>query len=80
MIELGVMPRRVDMELRYLNFKIYDATAEVVGEGDAEKFIYEIGKKIGYARTSFSDISERTYKKYKLEVIKNIARRMYLVS
>ncbi len=78
LINSRLLPRRIDMELRYLNFKIYDATSEVVGESEAEKFINEIGKRIGYAKTNILDLSEAIYKKYKREVVENIARKMYL--
>lgn len=76
----GCMPRRVDMELRYLNFKIYDAAAMVVGKEEAQRFIYEIGRKVGYVKSSFSYLSESTYKIYKREVVENIAKSLYLVS
>ena len=70
--------RRVDNELRYLNFKIFDAVAEVVGEERASKFIEEIGSSVGYAKSGIEGISEGTYKRYKWLVKKNIARRLYL--
>ena len=80
LIESGKVVRRVEMELRYLNAKIYDAASEVVGEEYAENIIYEIGNKIGYARSEISAWSESTYKIYKREVAINIARRLYLIS
>lgn len=79
LIEEGRLPRRVEMELRYLNVKVYDATVEVVGDDNAEQFINEIGNKVGYAKTQIWDMSECTYKCYKKEVMKNIAKRLYLV-
>ena len=79
LIRSMLLPRRVDMELRYWNYKVLDATVEVVGESNAEMFIKEIGNKIGYAKTSIEDLSESTYKIYKREVVENIARRLYLV-
>ena len=70
--------RRVDTEFRYLNFKIYDATAEIVGEELAELFIYEIGNKVGYANTEVDSMSESTYKIYKKKIKDNLSVKLYL--
>ena len=70
--------RRVDNELRYLNFKIFDAAAEVVGEGRADAFISEIGGAVGYAKSCVDCLSEGTYKRYKSQVKENIAKKLYL--
>ena len=77
-IEDRMATLRTDTEFRYYNFKIFDAAAEIVGEADAEKYIEEIGERIGYAKSSFSIISEVTYKKYKSEICKNIAKKLHL--
>ena len=79
LIEGGETQRRVDTELRYYNFKIFDAAAEIVGEALAEIFIHEIGAHIGYAGSSIDSMCERTYKTYKQRVKENIAKRLYLV-
>ena len=79
LIEGREMPRRVDMELRYLNFKIYDATAEIVGEGAADMFIKEIGSGVGYAKSEIDNLSETTYKDLKRLARQNIAKRLYLI-
>lgn len=70
--------RRVDNELRYLNFKIFDAAAEVVGEARAPQYIEEIGKSVGYAKSKVENISEGAYKRFKWLIRKNIAKRLYL--
>ena len=70
--------RRVDNELRYINFKMFDAAAEIVGEARAEAFIREIGTRVGYVNSSELYMSEGTYKNYKSLVKKNIAKRLYL--
>ena len=70
--------RRVDNELRYLNFKIFDAASEVVGERRAETYISEIGNSIGYAKSQIGYLSEGSYKQNKLLVKHNIAKRLYL--
>ena len=79
-IEEKSAPKRVDTEFRYLNFKMFDAAAEIAGEGMAEKFIYEIGKRIGYAKSALSSVSESTYKTYKSLIKANIAKKLYLVA
>ena len=61
-----------------LNFKIFDAVAEIVGEARARQFIEEIGNSKGYAKSKIEYISEGTYKRYKWLIRKNIAKRMYL--
>ena len=71
--------RRTDTEFRYLNFYIYDAAAEIVGEGLAEIFIKEIGEKIGYANSAaFDHMSEATYKIRKKRVKDRIAEKLHL--
>ena len=77
-IENRSAERRVDTEFRYLNFKIYDATAEIVGDALAEAFIYEIGNKVGYAKSAVTSMSETTYKIYKKRIKDNLSVRLYL--
>ena len=74
----GRLSRRTDVEFRYINSKMYDAAAEIVGEELAELYIKEIGEKIGYAYSSVEDVSEVTYKMNKRKVKEGIARRLYL--
>ena len=69
---------RAAAELRYINFKIHDATAEIVGEEDAELYIREIGEHIGYAYSDVPDICERTYKTRKRAALTNIAKKLHL--
>ena len=78
LIRSGVLSRRVETELRYLNAKIIDATSELVPDFEAEGFIEEIGASLGYAKSRLAHISETTYKKRKREIRENIARRLYL--
>lgn len=74
----GKVSRRTDVEFRYINSKMYDAAAEIVGEELAEVYIKEIGEKIGYAYSSVEGISELTYKLNKRKVKEAIAKRLYL--
>ena len=77
-IEERMVTKRTDTEFRYYNFKIFDAAAEIVGERDADVYINEIGRKIGYAKTSLEYVSEATYKKYKQLIKENIAKKLHL--
>lgn len=77
-IEERSAARRTETEFRYLNFKIFDAVAEVVGERFAEIYIYEIGRKTGYAKTEIDCVSEVTYKNYKRMARDNIAKKLHL--
>ena len=78
-IEKRIASHRVDTELRYYNFKMFDAAAEIVGDEYAEEFIREIGESIGYAHSSVDEISETTYKKYKKLIVENISRALHLI-
>lgn len=76
-VKEGSISRRTEMEYKYLNYRIFDGASEVVGKEDALTYIYEIGRKIGYAKSKI-DISELTYKNNKLEVKINIAYKLHL--
>ena len=78
-IERGGMSQRTVMELRYLNFRMLDAAAELVGEDDAEVYIEEIGMRRGYASTKIEDISESTYKIKKQKIKLALARGIHLI-
>lgn len=78
-IEERSASKRTDTELRYYNFLIYDAAAEVVGERDAEIYINEIGRNIGYAKSTASYTAESVYKGYKQYVKENIAKKLHLI-
>ena len=77
-LELGTVSRRIDTEFRYYNFKIFDATSEVVGEKLAEIYIEEIGKRTGYAQSKIDCASETAYKEYKRRIKENIAKKLHL--
>ena len=79
LIENKLVSRRTELEYRYLNFKIADAAAEIVGEKYAMTMINEIGRRRGYANSQLLYMSERLYKVQKNEVIINIARRLHLI-
>ena len=70
---------RTDTEYRYLNFKIFDAVAEISGDLLASAYINEIGRHIGYAKSEIDSVSEVTYKNYKRLMKENIAKKLHLV-
>ena len=69
---------KVEMEYKYLNYKMLTAAAEIVGDESAENLIIEIGDRIGYAKIPDPDVSECTYKIKKKAVKRNIARKLWL--
>ena len=71
--------RRVAMEFKYLNARMLDAAAEIVGHRYAAIIIYEIGNRIGYAKSVVPDISESEYKRNKIAVKLNVARKLHLI-
>ena len=73
------MTTRVAMEYRYLNFRIFEAAAEIAGESYAKIYINEIGKRIGYAGSDIPAISESTYKLEKQQIKLAIARKLYIL-
>ena len=77
-IESRSASHRTENELRYYNFKIYEAAAEVVGEEMAALFISEIGNRRGYAYSEVCNMSESTYKIKKRAVRESIAKKLHL--
>ena len=70
--------KRVDMEYRYLNFLMFEAASEIVGERVATAFIDEIGRHTGYAASAVP-LSENVYKVRKQEVKIAIAKKLHLL-
>ena len=77
-ISEALASRRTLTEYRYLNFKIFDAVKDVVGEELAMLYIKEIGENIGYANSRLDILSEVAYKQRKKEVKDNIAKKLHL--
>ncbi|MBO5908696.1 MAG: hypothetical protein J6Q67_02810 [Clostridia bacterium] len=77
-IENRTAPFTVIMEYRFLNYRMMNAALEIAGSRDALTFINDIGKNIGYAKTSLYALSESVYKERKEGVKVNIARRLSL--
>ena len=78
-IESGSVTHRTEMEYSYLNYKIFEATAEIVGSYYAQDMIREIGARRGYAKTAIDDYSEKTYKVKKSQIKMNIAKKLHLI-
>ncbi|MBQ2876144.1 MAG: hypothetical protein IJE25_03965 [Clostridia bacterium] len=70
---------RTEMEYRYLNYRVYLAAAEIVGDLYAPDMIREIGARRGYAKSAVEDYSERTYKVKKQQIKMNIAKKLHLI-
>ncbi len=71
--------RRTEMEYRYLNYRIYNAAAEIVGEIYAPDMIREIGMRRGYAKSAIDDYCEKSYKVKKQQIKMNIAKKLHLI-
>ena len=67
------------MEYEYINSRIFDGAAEIVGSELAESFIEDIGNSRGYGGSNLIFYSERNYKVLKGEVMDNIARSLHLL-
>lgn len=78
-INNGAVSHRTEMEYKYLNFKIYTAAAEIVGQLYAPEMIREIGARRGYAKSSLEHYSEKTYKVKKQQIKMNIAKKLHLI-
>ena len=79
-IENKSVSRRTEIELRYLNYKVYESCAEIVGERYCERFIEEIGERRGFAYSYFADYwSEGSYKKLKRDAKHNIAKSLHFI-
>ena len=71
--------RRTRMEYEYINSILIRAAAEIVGEGNADVILSEIGDKVGYAYSAIEEVSESTYKIMKKEVKLNIAKKLHML-
>jgi len=69
---------RTSMEYEYINSKIREAAREIVGD-EADKYVNEIGDRVGYAYSEVMTASESTYKKVKKEIKINIARKLHMI-
>lgn len=70
---------RTSVEYKYYNYKMVEGAAEIVGYMYAKKMIHEIGHRIGYAKSDVDCMSESMYKRKKLEVKINMARKLHLL-
>ena len=70
---------RVEMEYKYMNHRIFEGAAEIVGSELASAYINEIGSRTGYVNSRDPSSSEGRYKSDKKEVKLNIARKLHLI-
>lgn len=71
---------RVENEMKYYNYKIYDAVAEIIDEKMVEDMISDIAQRRGFSNSKINSISETTYKIRKQEAVYNIAKGLYLIN
>jgi len=72
-------PTRMKVELRYINYKLADAVADVVERRLIPLFIEEIGSRIGFASSKIEGMGESVYKRSKAKIKVNIAKKLYLI-
>ena len=70
---------RTEMEYKYLNHRIFEGAAEIVGSRLAELFIDEIGRNVGYVNSAHPASCEASYKSEKRAVKLSIARKLHLL-
>ncbi len=78
LIRAKSLSARTEAELRYLNYMISEATAEIADARYINTYILEIGKRTGYAHTEITALSEITYKMQKSEIKGGIAKKLHL--
>ncbi len=78
LLEEESLSARTEAELRYLNYLISEATAEIADARYVNMFIRDIGARVGYAYSLVEGMGEITYKMQKLRIKSNIARKLHL--
>lgn len=68
---------RTRTELRYLNYIISTATAEIAEPCYVNLFIEEIGSRTGFAHSMIDGMGEEAYKIRKMEIKRNIAKKLH---
>ena len=71
--------KRTEAEYRYLNAAVYTGAVNIVGHELAPTYIYEIGRKLGYAHSSVEDVGEVKYKNAKRLIKESIAIELHLI-
>ncbi len=78
LIAEGSVSVRTRAELRYINYIIINAAAEIADARYVRVFIDEIGSRTGYAYSAVDGMSEITYKKQKSDIKLRIAQKLHL--
>lgn len=71
--------QRTQMEYRYIDYRIEEGALEICPMNCVESFIDEIASRRGFANSSIDCMSETTYKRQKLEIKFNVARKLHLI-
>ena len=71
--------KRTEAEYRYLNAGVYTGAVNIVGAELAHSYIYEIGRKLGYAHSRIDNVGEVKYKNTKKLIKEAIARELHLI-
>ena len=79
LISEGQLSKRTEAEYRYLNAGVYTGAVNIVGKELAPIYIYEIGRKLGYAHSSVEDVGEVKYKNAKRLIKESIAIELHLI-
>ena len=78
-IESGSCNSRTAVEYKYYNYKILEGAIEIAGPNNARTFVYEIGHKVGFAKSKIDCMSEVMYKSWKMDVKMRIAQKLHLL-
>ena len=70
---------RTEMEYRYIDYRIEEGALEICPMNCVERFIDEIATRRGFANSDIDCMSEVTYKRQKLEIKFNVARKLHLI-
>ena len=73
------LTKRTEAEYRYLNAAVYTGAVNIVGRELAPVYIYEIGRKLGYAHSSVEGVGEVKYKNAKRLIKESIAIELHLI-
>lgn len=78
-VDEHTVTKRTEAEYRYLNAGVYTGAVNIVGKELAPVYIYEIGRKLGYAHSSVEGVGEVKYKNDKRLIKESIARELHLI-
>ena len=74
-----IVTKRTEAEYRYLNAAVYTGAVNIVGRELAPSYIYDIGRKLGYAHSVIEGIGEVKYKNAKRLIKESVAKELHLI-